>query len=93
MTLTEVLDSIKKDGTWTEDNLELLSKTVAETDFVDFSDPLLKSFMSFIYDWPYHEKVQEIVTDIMIRFMEKGIMSPCGDNCGACAFHDLEFGA
>ena len=93
MTLTEVIEQIKKDGEWTEDNLSLLSNTVAETDFESYTDPSLKKFMSFINDWPYHEKIQEIVTSIMIRFMEKGIMSPCGGACGTCAFHEMEFGA
>lgn len=92
MTVSEAIDKIKDDGEWTEANLAIIKEAVDGSDFTDFMDPELKNFMSFINKWDYHEKIQELVTSVMVRFMEKGIMSPCGGSCDACAFHDLEFG-
>lgn len=92
MTISEAIDEIKNDGNWTEDNLEIIKEAVDNSEFTDFTDPELKKFMSFINKWDYHEKIQELVTSIMVKFMEKGVASPCGSACGSCAFHEVEFG-
>ena len=93
MTITEALNIVKKDGEWTDENLDILSKAVEESDFDGYTDPELKKFMNYINEAPYHERIQDLVTTIVVKLMEKGADSPCGAGCGACAFHDMEFGS
>ena len=92
MTTSEAIDKIKNDGNWTEDNFEIIKKAVDNSEFTDFTDPEFKKFMSFINKWDYYEKIQKLVTSIIVKFTEKGISSPCGGDCGSCAFHEMEFG-
>lgn len=91
MKISEAIAKTKKDGQYTDENLEMIKQAVLEENLTDFHDPRLKELVSFFNEQPYDERVQNVIYVIAEEFSKKGIMSPCVNGCSdECTFHEAE---
>lgn len=94
MEYSELIDSIRKEGSFNEDNLKQLSIALDGIDFNSFKDPEFQAFTRLANDLPYHPRVQDLISNIVDRLSSKGVKAPCIGGCSedSCALHVVENG-
>lgn len=92
MEYSELIDSIRKEGSFNEENLKQLSIALDGIDFKSFKDPEFQAFAKLANDLPYHPHIQEFITRIVDRLSAKGVEPPCVGGCSEdnCALHTIE---